>query len=663
MSARRFALFAALALFIAFIAVNVTANSWFRSWRLDLTENHLYSLSPGTQQTLDALTEPVEIKLYYSRDAARTAPQLQTYAGRVREMLQTFQARSHGRVRFVEVDVEAYSEQEDDAVEAGIEPVRPTQDGDPIYFGLAGANAIDDKVGIPYLDPQREAFLEYEITRLIFELEHPERTSVALITSLPIDPAAASASTQLGGAAPQSVFATEMGRLMDVTKLAPDFTTIPDVDVLAIIHPGALTQQQLYAIDQFILRKGRAFIALDPASLLAQQSGGGFDPFNPVAPAPVSSNLPQLMERWGVSMAPTVVLDLENALPVQVQDPQTGQPAQAPQPLFFSVPAEEGHLDRSDLMTAWLRRGVNFGLSGGLTVAQRDGVTIQPLARTSGRTMRLPAEAAMSRPTPYDILRIWPPSGGRVETIALRLSGNLDTAFPNGAPAAEAAAVPTEGEQPLPEPSSATSPPPATPPTGPAQPPAPLTRSATPAQIVIVSDADFLADDFYIDPRNGAPGADNASFALNAIDVLGGSDALVSLRSRAPSLRRMELVDNMERDAERRIRDRQEELQGELQETEARLAELQARGRGSGFFSGDLGAELTPEENTEIERFRARVIEVRTELRNSERDLRSDIERLQAAVVFINVWLAPLLVAGAGLFLFWRRQRRGSARR
>jgi chromosome segregation ATPase len=125
----------------------------------------------------------------------------------------------------------------------------------------------------------------------------------------------------------------------------------------------------------------------------------------------------------------------------------------------------------------------------------------------------------------------------------------------------------------------------------------------------------------------------------------------------------MELVEDMEADADRRIQRRQEELQQELQETESRLAELQTRGRGSGFFSGNLGAELTPEENAEIERFRARVIEVRSELRRAERGLRGDIDRLEAAVVFVNVWLAPLLVAVAGLFLFWRRQRRGRARR
>jgi ABC-type uncharacterized transport system involved in gliding motility auxiliary subunit len=355
-----------------------------------------------------------------------------------------------------------------------------------------------------------------------------------------------------------------------------------------------------------------------------------------------------------VALTPGVVLDLEGALPVQVQDPVTGQAGQAPQPLFFQIPADQ--LDREDLMTAWLRRGVNVGLAGGLTYSERPGIEVQPLARTSGRTMRMPAEEALMRPTPYDILNMWPPSGGRVENIALRLAGELETAFPDGRPIADPAPE-TEGD----EADEVAAAPPAPP--APEAQGEPLTRSATPAQIVIVSDVDFLADDFYVDPQSGGSAADNASFALNAIDVLGGSDALVSLRSRAPAQRRMELVEDMERDAQRRIESRQQELEADLLQTQARLEELQARGRGSGFFAGDLGAELTPEEQAEVDRFRAREGEIRTELRGLARDLRSDIDRLQALVLFLNVWLAPLLVAGAGLFLFWRRQRRGSARR
>ena len=198
-----------------------------------------------------------------------------------------------------------------------------------------------------------------------------------------------------------------------------------------------------------------------------------------------------------------------------------GQMTQAPQPLFFTVPAEQ--LDRQDLMTAWLSRGMNFGLAGALTASEREGLNVTYLARTSPLTMRMSAHEALMRPSPEDIRRMWPATPGHIENMALRLSGAVETAFADGPP--QGAPPPAQGQT-------------------------ALTRSATPAEIVIVSDADFLSDDFYVDPQAGASAADNASFALNAIDVLGGSDALVSLRSRAPSQRRMRLVEDMERRAQ-----------------------------------------------------------------------------------------------------------------
>jgi ABC-type uncharacterized transport system involved in gliding motility auxiliary subunit len=543
----------------------------------------------------------------------------------VREVLQTYAARAHGRVRFVEVNVEPFTEQEDEAAEHGVQPFRPYEGADPIYFGLVGANAIDDTRGIPFFDPQREPFLEYELTRLIYELENPSRTHVGLITALPIDPGAGET-----GVPSRSAFGSELGQLLEVTKLTPDFTDIPDVDVLAIIHPGALTPAQLYAIDQFILRRGRAFIAIDPASMTAQEQGAaGFDPFNPVLPTPTSSTLEPMLARWGVAFTGDVVLDGENALPIRVQRPDNGQPVNMPQPLFFTVPAEQ--LNREDLMTAWLRRGINFGMSGALNVTSREGLESVALARTSGDTMRIPAEAALARPSPFELAGMWRQSGGRIETVAVRLSGALETSFPDGSP--EGAVPPAE----------------------------PLMRSQAGAEIVIVADADFLDDIFYIDPSSGGSAADNASFALNAIDVLGGSDALVSLRSRAPAPRRMDLIEDMEREAQSAIDAREEALRADLDATEARLAQLQAQGRGSGAFTGNLGAELTPEETAVVRDLEARLGEVRSELRRTERELRGDVDRLEALVVFINVWLAPLLVAGAGLFFFWRRQRRGRA--
>ncbi|MET0181296.1 MAG: Gldg family protein [Caulobacterales bacterium] len=629
MTARRFAVIAGLLFLIIFVAGNLVANSWFRAWRLDLTQDKLYSLSAGTRDILSPreLTEPIQITFYFSRDAAARAPDIAAYGERVREMLQAYQSAARGRLRFVEVDPKRFSEEEDAAAAAGIEPVRLQGGGDPIYFGLAGANAIDDKRVIPFFDLAREQFLEYEITRLIYELENPEPAKIALISSLPFDPENAALMMQMGQR--PSIFASELGRFMRVEKIAPDFTEIPsDANAIAIIHPGPLTPAQFYAIDQFILRTGRAFIALDPASMTSAQMAG--DPTNPVAYAPASSNLAPLFTAWGVTMTTDIVLDREGALEVQAQDPQ-GQTVRVPQPLFFAVAPDR--LAKDDLMTAPLRRGLNFGMAGALTWSERGGRTFERLALTTGDTMRIPAEVALQRPSPYDLVAAWRP-GGRIETIALRMSGVLDSAFPNGPP--QDAPPLAEGVQ-------------------------RLTSSAQSADIVIVSDADFLADDFYVDERGGTF-ADNGAFAVNAIDILAGSQALVSLRARAPSLRPMTLVANMEREAQARIQERQDQLQSELQETEARLEQLRQGGRGSGFFAGEAGAQLTTEESAEIDRFTARVGEVRAELRRVGRELRADIDNLKALVVFINMWLAPLLVAGVGLYLFWRRQRRARRR-
>ncbi|MBI1251510.1 MAG: ABC transporter [Alphaproteobacteria bacterium] len=626
MTARRFALIAAFALAVLFVSVNLIANVWLKSARIDLTQDRLYTLSDGAKDVLAGIEEPMQLTFFYSRDAGAQYPAVQAYASRVREMLGAFAARSRGRVRIIEIDPEPFTDAEDRAVQAGVEPVRPQENADPVYFGLSGANAIDDTRAIPFFDPQREPFLEYEITRLIYELENPDPVRAALITSLPMDPQA-EPNPFTGQAPPPSAFAQELSRLMQVDKLPDDFTEIPsDIDVLAIIHPAPLSPQQLYAIDQFMMRKGRAFIALDPASISALRMSGQFTPEGALAPS--GSNLEPLLSTWGVAMSQDVVMDLGGALEVPVTD-ANGQQRSAPQPLLFAIPP--GQLDDKELATAWLSRGLNFGAAGALSFSEREGVTFTPLARSSADTMRLPASEVPMQPSPLDLLRGWV-SNQRQETLALRVSGPLNSAYRAGPPEGAAA---LEGQQ-------------------------HLAQTAAPAEVIVVSDADFLADDLYVAPQ-GATFADNGAFAVNAIEMLGGAQQLIQLRSRAPSSRPMTVVDDMERQAARRMEQRQSELQNDLQAAEARLRQLQTQGRGSGYFSGDLGAELTQDEQAELERFRARVVEVRSQLRDTQRQLRSGIDQLQAWIVFLNVWLGPLIVAGVGLFLFWRRQRRPAA--
>ena len=626
MSARRYALAVFAALAVIFLASNVIMSSWFSGARLDLTENSLYSLSKGTRQTLRDLNEPITLTFYYSRDAAAPYPQVRTYGSRVRELLQTYARRSRGRVRVLEVDPVRFTDAEDEAVAAGLQPLQAEAGADPIFLGITGANAVDEKVTIPQLSWDREPFLEYELTRLISELQNTGRKKVALITAMPWQPELAGGDPRMAAQSGQPFIVGELTRLAEIEKLAPDFTGIDaDVDVLAIIHPWALTEQQLYVIDQFVMSKGRAFVAVDPAAIMTE--GGQQNPFGmPQPTAPQSSNLAPLLEKWGVAVSGDAILDRERALPIQAMG-QNGQPVVMPQPLFFEIPADQ--LNREDLVTAALSRGVNVGAPGAVTWSAVPGVEITPLAHTSGDTMRIPAQQAIARPDPASLLQGYV-GASRQETIAVRIAGKLPSAFG----AAKPATVATAAEE------------------------AHVAVSADGATVVLISDVDFLDDNFYLGGQQRQALVDNAALVLNAIDQLGGSTALLSLRSRAPSLRRMEVVERIRNNAQARMVETQTALQAELASTEQSLAELEAKGEGSGFFSGNLGAELTADERSKIEEFRATALNVRKQLRAVERGYRADLDRLEGWLVLLNVWLAPLLVAVAGAYVLLRRQRR-----
>jgi ABC-2 type transport system permease protein len=620
MSPRRYAIFMAAALGLIFFASNMFADVALRGARFDLTEDHLYSLSDGAKKIVGGLAEPIDITLYYSPEASAKYPALRTYSARVREMLQSFAAHAHAKIRLREVNPVRFTDTEDEAIAAGIQPQTFEANGEPIYFGIAGANAVDERVAMPYVSPDREAYLEYEVARLISELETPRRVKVALITTLPVDPAAPGDQ--------QPAFFTELVRAAKVEMVARGFSEIPaDADELVILQPWALSQGELYAVDQFLMRKGRAFIAADPAAVAWAQGQSAYLPTS-VQP---SADLNALFNAWGINVSRDVVLDFRHALDVSTQD-DAGRPVVAPQPLYVSVPPEQ--MARDDLITAGLHRALYFGAAGAISWSPMDGVIVTPLAHSGGATMRIASAEALQGVRPQDLLARFTRPSGRVETFAVRASGILPSAFGAAAPAALAGVWPHKH----------------------------LARALRPAEIVIVADADFLNDAFYVSQQSHLAFVDNGAFALNAIDLLAGSDALVSLRSRSPSVRTLEKIESMRQDAQARMVQTEEKLRRDLAATETRLAALESRGKGSGFFTGNLGAELTPEERVEIEQFRAQATRVRGELRAVERGYRRDVDRLEGWLIALNVWFGPALIAAAGLALFWRRNRRAAGR-
>ncbi|HAX42088.1 MAG TPA: hypothetical protein DCY80_05965, partial [Solibacterales bacterium] len=280
---------------VLLLALLLIGNMLLRGARLDLTENRLFTLSDGTRQIVRDLDEPVSLYLFFSDQVSASLPQgqqLRSYATRVRELLEELAAASDGKIALRVIDPLPFSEEEDRATTFGLQPVPVGQAGENLFFGLAGTNSTDGQAAIPFFQMDKESFLEYDLAKLVHELGQPSKPVVGLISSLPIsgsfDPAMRSMPEPW-------VVLSELQQFVEVRTLdATGLSEIAqDIGVLVLIHPKALDEPLLYAIDQFVLRGGRLLLFVDP---LADADESGADPQNPQAAmfADKSSDLARL---------------------------------------------------------------------------------------------------------------------------------------------------------------------------------------------------------------------------------------------------------------------------------------------------------------------------------------------------------------------------------
>jgi len=615
MNSRRYLVLSTLLAGVILLAGNIAAQRLLAGARIDFTEGGLYTLSNATRMTLEDIDEPVDLTFVYSRRAGQDYPAIQAHAARVRELLSAYEAASGGRVRVREIDPAPFSEAEDEALSAGI-PAVEAAGNDPLYLGLIGRNTIDDLRILPFLAPEQELTLEYDLTRMIARLNHPEPPRVGILSTLQ----GMTAPDPEGG----YTLLKDIARSFEIDPVPEDFSALPEeIDVLLVAHPPPLSSRQEWLIDQYLLRGGRAVFLVDPAAKIAV-TGDVFGLSNELA----RSGLGRLGRAWGVEMAPDAVADAAFALPVPVETGR-GVVEELAHPLFLGIPAAA--MNREDPITADLMRVVNFGAPGALLLgAPLEGVTITPLVTTGPSPSFINAGEAARDMRPADVLAAYR-SLPQPLAIALRVSGRLVTAFPGGAPAGDGDAAEAAPEH--------------------------IRAGEKPAEIVIIADADFIADEFYIVEGGGVAVADNGALVLNALDALSGGGELSRLRSRAPALRPMTRIDRMRKDAEEQYFRQQTELETRLETAQARLAELQDASRSEGFFAGDPEADLSEAERGELALLREDILGLRARLRETERDYRRGIDRLEAGLKAINIWGGPALVALVGL-LVWRRQKR-----
>jgi ABC-type uncharacterized transport system involved in gliding motility auxiliary subunit len=618
LSRRLYALTALALAAIIFVALNIAADATLTTERLDLTQNGVYTLAQGTRNIIANLKEPVKLRFFYSKQVAVQYPQINVYANRVRDLLREYEALGHGKIVLEEVNPEAYSPEEDEATSDGLSGA-PTDSGEMVYFGVVGTNSIDGRETVPFFSQDRENFLEYDITSLLYRLSAPKKAKLGVLSSLPMDGGGGGMAAMMGGGGGQPfVIYQELAKSYDTAMLDPAFTSIPsDIDVLMIAHPGELTQAQSYAIDQFVLGGGRALIFVDPYSEISQAGGQGG--------GPVSSDLPQLFRAWGVFYNPNkIVGDRALAQRVQIGDPRNPV---ASYPVWLHLTA--ANFDSSDQVTSSLQT-LNLASTGVLSPSKNSTTTFTPLVTTSNQAGLLDAGQVRFNPRPQDLMAAIEPTGHPM-AIAARISGIARTAYPNGA-----AMAPGAAKQ--------------------------IMVSKGPINVVVMADSDIFDDRFWVHVEDlygkkvAAPYADNAAFVINAVENLTGSSDLISLRTRATNDRPFTLVKQLQADAQSQYQQEADALQTRLTDTESRLHALQQGGSTNGQPVNN--ASLTPEQQAEITRFKHDVYDTRRQLRDVQQSLRESIDLLGNILAWVNILLVPVLVALFAVVLAAVRRRR-----
>lgn len=601
---------------LVFLSATVIGDRFFRSVRLDLTNEGLYSLSEGTKELLASYDEPITLDYYFSKTQAAPFPQLLAYGKRVEDLLRAFQAQNAANIQLSIIDPEAFSEEEDEAVALGLQGI-PLNDGSTLYMGLSASDAVDGEAIIPFFAEEREKFLEYDLVKLLATLDTSNQRTLRLLTTLPMQFGPGGPQAMMAGQAQPYVIYEQLFDFFDVQDIAPDFTEIPaDTDVLMLVHPPELNEDQLFAIDQFVLRGGRALVFLDPHS----------EAMNPRATAPSSSMLGPLLQAWGINMPEgQVVGDASLAQRVQMG----GFGPDAVKDYVFWLAITDGFLSSTDVVTGAIS-SLNFASAGVLTAVEGATTVLEPLVTTSAASMLYTSDRAVGVPDPDSLLRDMAPTGESY-IVSTRVRGAAKTAFPDRVAAAVVTAGADTADGPI---------------------------AAGDINIVVTADTDLFDDRFWVQlqdmlgQRIAVPLAGNGSFVLNLADHISGSEALLGLRGRGVSQRPFDKVDELRREAEAKYLVEEEALQNQLSETEARIAALENQ-------NTEGSAVLSAEQEAEIERFRAQLLDTRKALREVKRGLRQDIDALGDWLAFINIALMPLLIVLYVLVrLVWRRNKK-----
>jgi ABC-type uncharacterized transport system involved in gliding motility auxiliary subunit len=588
-----------------FGSVIISQSGLFNQARIDMTENKLFTLNEGTISILENIDENIHLKLYFSDEATHNIPILRTYKNTVVDLITEMVNYSGKKLQLSIVDPKIFTPEEDEANQYGLQALPVGEGGENVFFGLVGENSLDSQELIPFLQPDRESFLEYDLAQLINSLNNPEQKTIGIMSSIDLQ---GSYDPMTGESKESQVIIQQLEKDYSIKILETDAESIDsEINALMLIHPKNLSDKTLFAIDQFVMKGGRLLVFVDP---YAQNEQVIPDPENPMLAyqADKNSNLEKLFKAWNISYDPkSVVLDDKYALSIQTQ--QGARPVR-----HLAYLALEGEsFNQKDIITRDLNN-INLAATGYFS-----SENIQPILSSSMNASVSSSDSLKFLMDPNTLFKNFKASNQQY-TIAGRLTGAINTAFPDSIEGTDLGQVVQSTEKP---------------------------------NVVLFADVDMLFDQMWARSQNFFGRkvfnafADNGNMIVNLMDNMAGSPELINIRGRKNSARPFTKVIELQNISDKKFRETENLLKQKLRDTEQKLNEIQKR-------KGDQNRLiLSQEQEQEIREFQKEKLEVRKKLREVRRNLDKDIQDLGSRLKFINIGLIPLLICIFGVFLLW----------
>jgi len=618
----------------ALVAVAVFAN-WLVSLTplgnrgADFTQKQIHTLSQGTRAILGELDTPVVIRYYASRNTDYMPEELKLHMRRTDDLLKEYRSLAKGKLRIENLDPQPDTDAEDSANLDGINGQR--MDDQNLYFGIA-VSCLDRTSVIPFIDPRDETMLEYHLSKCIAEVSTPVKPKVGIMSAL--DLKGSPAMMQGQRPTPPWVIYQQLKQSFSVVDIPLVHPTLDpkEIKVLLLLHPAGITPEAEFAVDQYLLNGGTVVACLDAYSVAAQMTGGG-NPMTGQQGAPTSSTLPTLLPAWGISFEATKVL-ADPALATKLGGERLG--------LAVLTLTKDSMPQKDNVITKDLA-SCTFFLPGAFThTGGSGGVTANTLLKsTTGAGFVDAARASQLDPSLTTTFR----SSGTAYDLVTHLSGTFKTAFPDGDPQAKSGAADAKKDELKNVPK-----------------PAWLKEAASPGNVFLIADVDAFYDRFAYNVQNfggtqmASPVNGNASLLFNLLDQAVGSKHLIGARSRSAIRRPFTVVQKMESDFNQQVGTKIVEFQEKQKAAQQKLGELQAKkSRGSELY-------LSPEQEAEIRSLRKQQVEYSKLIREQEKQLRRQKDKLAGKITLLNVVAMPLIVILVGFALFFQRRRATRAR-